>query len=179
MFSLFVSHQIFLCIRPSDRKKKGERSPLFRPHSTSATTFARGLLEKKEERTGETDPRLEHYREMMEEQRQEIERQYRCVQIAAPMVVRTLDYYNSNQHRGNAFTALREEEVITLVRNADQTEILKATPKGDSWEVLPTPGHLSAMDLELLEKTQQRLRLLEVEERKKRNKAKDSIDLER
>jgi cytochrome P450 len=44
MFSLFVFHQIFLCIRPSDRKKKGERSPLFRPHSTSATTFARGLF---------------------------------------------------------------------------------------------------------------------------------------
>jgi bisphosphoglycerate-dependent phosphoglycerate mutase len=27
-----------------ERKKTGERSPLFRPHSTSATTFARGLF---------------------------------------------------------------------------------------------------------------------------------------
>ncbi len=173
-------------IEIEDGLTRCDHSKSFRERSLNREKDPRDLrpqtlkrLEKKEERTGETDPRLEHYREMMEEQRQEIERQYRCVQIAAPMVVRTLDYYNSNQHRGNAFTALREEEVITLVRNADQTEILKATPKGDSWEVLPTPGHLSAMDLELLEKTQQRLRLLEVEERKKRNKAKDSIDLER
>ena len=116
---------------------------------------------------------------MIKEQRQEIERQQHRAQVAAPLVMRILNYYNSNRHQGNAFTANREEEVITLVRNADSSEILKATPKGDSWEVLPTLGHLTAMDLELLEKTQKRLDELEVEERKKRNKAKGSIELER
>jgi len=52
MFSLFVFHQLFLWIRGGDQLRwcrrqsqiNGERSPLFRPHSTSATTFARGLL---------------------------------------------------------------------------------------------------------------------------------------
>lgn len=136
-------------------------------------------LEKKEERTGETDPRLQQYQEMIKEQRQEIERQQHFAQVAAPLVMRILNYYKSNRHQGNAFTANRDEEVVTLVRNVDSKEILKAMPKADSWEVLPTLGRFTAMDLELLEKTQKRLDELEVEERRKRNKVKGSIDFER